>query len=531
MGFASRFVVSVSAVTLGVVVGALPGVSDVAHASGPVERLVQVLRSPADPSVVVVRYGVASEGYLYSRDGGRTFQAMCSQAITPDADESNKLKRISSAKVPGSAATLIDSHGKLLVSQIGGLYADDGQGCAWSKDLVGLWPTSLEQDPKSADELLAVVNMNLGMGTTDAISELRRRAADGTWSSVGQLVTHVSGQRAYGGGLVVSKTLSNELQLYATVTLSQGDLTAKESEVLVGSTDGGKTWSAPVPLPPPEADGEDFVLLAIDPSEPKRVLATRYHDSAPDTLVLSQDGGKTFAHYQEIQETSAVTFGADGRIYVADAGDSSSPAAVGGLWTAAKLGEPLTKVAGTQYLDCADFDAASGKLFACQRDKFGLLDPVSGAFEKLAQIDTVASLLECPGVDMAGACSSQLNAGASWCCAGHYPFTPFCGQYDVTMRGTQRLYCGLSGRAYDQMSGRGPVDAGVADAGTPVVTPDAGGGAAASDAGPTEPTRAAKSDDGCSLSMGTRHGSPLAVLASLSVLLVALVRRAHRVRS
>jgi MYXO-CTERM domain-containing protein len=48
-------------------------------------------------------------------------------------------------------------------------------------------------------------------------------------------------------------------------------------------------------------------------------------------------------------------------------------------------------------------------------------------------------------------CQNQLNSGPSWCCAGHYPFTPICADYDVTVRPDNgRVFCGRAGRAYDQ---------------------------------------------------------------------------------
>ncbi|MDB4971805.1 MAG: BNR/Asp-box repeat domain protein [Myxococcaceae bacterium] len=520
-----------------------------AHASGPVERMVEVLLSPSDPNKVVVRWGFASEGYLFSTDGGQSFKAMCSQAITPNAAESDKIKRLTGQNVPGAAATLIDTHGKLVVSQIDGLWTDDGTGCNWTKQLDGQWPYSILRDPKTPDELIAVVNTHTD---TDAAAHLMRRDADGsTWTKLGALLPALAGQHAYGGDLIASRTQTGT-QLYAGVTVTQGS-SAMERELVVGSSDGGKTWTTQFTQPPEQGD---LTLLAIDPSEPRRILATVYRDSAPDTLLLSEDQGKTFSTYFELRETAGVTFAPDGRIYIADAGDSTGSDTIGGLYTAAKLGDPLTLVAGTSLLDCATYDPSSQKLFACKRDKVGLLDPVSGAFSERSELTNIPDMVDCPGVDMVAACLTQLNAGASWCCAGHYPFTPFCGQYDVTMRNGQRLYCGISGRIFDQQSGRGPADAGAPagalDAGKDAVdsgsAPEAGAsvhdaaasvhdaGASVHDAGASVHDAAVpapsgkKSGDGCSLAARTPAASPVGALAQLGFVLLALGRVLRRRR-
>lgn len=540
--------VATAAVTLGL------GTRDIAHASGPVERLVQVLLSPTDPQVVVVRWGAASQGYLFSRDGGHTFKAMCSAAITPDAAPADRILRLSGQYIPSAAATLIDTHGKLVVSQTNGLWSDDGTGCSWTKQLDGLWPYSIKRDPKLQDELIAVVNQSSNMGMV-ADARLLRRDASGKWSDFstsGALIKPADMQRAYGGDLLVSSTASGT-QMYASVQVAKGALSNPASSLLVGSSDGGKTWSDPVMLPM----ADNFVLLAIDPNEPKRILASEYRDNAPDTLMLSEDSGKTWSMYAQIQETSGITFAPDGRVFVSDSGDASGGSAIGGLWTAAKLGDPLVAVAGTTLLDCVQFDPTSKKLFVCKRDTVGLMDPTSGAFEKLIDLVHVSALIDCPGTDIAAACKDQLNAGASWCCTGHYPCTAFCGQYDVTMHDGMRLYCGVSGRAYDESIGLtcdNPGDGGVPS------SPDAGsasggnisGGSSESDArvathqdasvghldgsvnhddaGATV-TPSTGGDGGCAVAVPTkRERSGAGVLVSVGFLLTVLGRSLRRRR-
>lgn len=526
---------------------ALSSVSDTAQASGPVERMVQVLDTPSDPNLIVVRYGVATEGFLFSRDGGCTFKAMCSQAIAPDADERDKIRRLSSQRVPSAAATLLDADGKLLVAQLGGLWTDDGTGCSWSKqpELEGLWPYNLKRDPKNPAELVAVVTDLQGEGAeTTARVTLMRRDAAGAWSTAGPLVPDAPAQRAYAGELLVTVTETGT-RLYASVTVSSGDVTAPELWRVVSSDDGGKTWTAGTPLAEDQQEG--LVLLAVDPLHADRVLAALYRDNAPDTLLLSDDAGKTFRGYGQVRETSGVTFAPDGRVFVGDAGDSSGENAVGGVWTAARLGEPLTLIAGTSLVDCISFKPSVGKLQVCKRDRFGLMDPQSGVFEELARLDSVPALLDCPGLDMAAACETQLNAGASWCCAGHYPFTPFCGSYDVTTLNGRRLYCGESGRTYDQNAGRLPAAQGPRspmcaplpelDAGQPgIVVIDAS--APRSDAGAPpmlapdagSPTKT-DGGGGCAVGLSAaRDGSASGLAFTLCVLALSLSRLPSRRR-
>ncbi|MEY4512238.1 MAG: hypothetical protein RLZZ450_4360 [Pseudomonadota bacterium] len=526
---------------------AVSALCDTAQASGPVERLIQVLNDPSDPKHVVVRYGLASEGYLFSRDGGKSFKAMCSQAITPTAPELDKLKRLSGQRVPGAAATLLDTSGKLLVSQIEGLWSDDGTGCTWSKQpaLDGMWAYSLRRDPKTPAELIAIVNTSTGEGDKiEAQSKLMRRAADGKWTTAGALKKPIAMQRAYGGDLVGASTATGT-RLYASVSVSVGALTAKESWQIVTSEDGGTTWTEASTLPVDQQDG--LTLLAVDPLEQKRVLAVLFRDNAPDSLLLSEDAGKTFKAYGDVGETRGVTFAPDGRVFLADAGDSGTDM-TGGVWAAPKLGQPLSLLPSDTGADCVEYKSDVNKLQVCRGENFGLMDPATGAFEKLTSLREIPALLDCPGVDMLAVCQTQLNAGASWCCAGHYTATPFCGEYDITMYEGRRLYCGLSGRALDAMNGNGPADAGVdagskpaADAGKPAVrdggTLNNGGPSLVDDeprkrdAGNTDgtPTTVANKSDGCACAVPTTalsFGTGLSwTLAGLAMLLVRARRR------
>lgn len=479
-------------------------IGDVAYASGPVERLVEVLLAADDPSLVVVRWGAASEGYLYSRDGGKTFAALCSAAIEPS------IKRLSAQHVYSNAATLIDDAGRVLVGQLDGLWSDDGTGCSWHKELAGYWPTALARDPHTG-EVLAVVNQR-DETTYESRARFLRRAADGTWTPFeqgGELIAHIPMQQALGAELMISGT-----RFYASLQVASGSSVEQQLSI-VHSDDGGKTWLAAPPLP--DAQNQNFSLIAADPKQPARLLAVLYRDNAADTLLISEDAGASFDVYAEVREVRSVTFAPDGRVYISDAGDSSTAAgASGGLWTAAQLGQPLSKVDNTTAMDCAVW--LRDALYVCQGNKVRAFDPARATFgADVVEIGKVASLLSCPGKDVSALCQDQLNMGASWCCTGHYPCSAFCSAYDVTESHGERVFCGRAGIAQDVTSGRTcepPADAGVVDAG--VV--DAG----VVDAGKGAPK---KGDDGCTIGEHRpRRNRVGGALTSLGLLLIMLGR-------
>jgi hypothetical protein len=314
---------------------------------------------------------------------------------------------------------------------------------------------------------------------------------------------------------------------------------------VVVSVDGGKTWVEHPALPQAM---DRLKLLAVDPQQPDRVLAALLRDGAADTLFLSDDQGKSFRDYAEVQALTGVAFDPSGRVYVADVGDGSSVGdePSGGVFTAAALGQPLARLPSPDDsyagLDCISYEPQSKKLMVCKGNRLGLLDPESGSFEERTRLDLTESLLQCEGVDIKGLCEPQLNAGSSWCCSQHYPFTPFCGEYDVTRAGNKRVYCGLSGRTQDESIGLGPeksdagsaaADAGTRDGGSRDVDDkapvDAGrdAGKAGRDAG----KQATHSDKGCVTASHARSSRFCSGLLTGLVLLGLVLRRAGKRRT
>jgi hypothetical protein len=520
-----------------------------ARASGPVERLLQTFAHPSDPNVIVVRYGVpggrASNGFLFSSDGGKTFKAACSDLIKPELP----LQRSSS---PYVSAVSLDPMGRLTISQsLDEVFVGDTSGCSFSK-VAGFTTrtgVSMAVDATEPNVLYMLAYVKDTIDAVHASSEVMRRDASGAWTSIGPISAAPANQSVYGSDLLVGRLPSGATRmvtLYATWL--DGDAPEKDTLRIGISDDGGKSWREhPLADPPPQTD---IRLLALDPMNPDRVLAVQFGDGVRDKLLLSSDKGVTYQPWAEVDQFSGVTFGAGGRVFISSTSDSINDS-VGGLYSATRLGEPLTKLPASGNLDCVHYRAVDQKLFGCALERFGTLDATSGALTVLVSLDRVPSLIECPGKDTKQLCEAQLNNRASWCCAGHFPFTPFCGDYDVTRTPSgQPALCGLSGREYDREAGRGPPsDGGMPDGGAPndagpsdaglalrdaAVARDAGqrldgstGGGGDDDDEP-EP-RGNKGDDGCSVNASPLDNESLgAAFASFGLLLITIGRRFRR---
>ncbi|MET0285858.1 MAG: hypothetical protein ABW352_15360 [Polyangiales bacterium] len=449
----SAFVTSLLAVSL---------LSSSALASGPVERLMQLLVHPSQPDTLVIRYGAGagSHGFLFSRDGGKTFQLLCSANVAHGTEAELTVQRVSTRAIPSTAATVLDHTGSVMYTQYGASWSDDGTGCNWG-DVPALdekWALALKVDPQDGTRLWAAVATSPVAGTMEAGSfELHQRDAAKVWTSKGAIRMPEAATAVTDATLAVFANASTR-RIYASMFV-QGAQGVSAGYVL-SSDDDGATWEEHT-LP---KEQERINLLAVDPANKDLVLAAISRDGSADTLLLSRDGGATFESYTELRAVGGIAFDATGRIFVGDIGDASNLDAVGGLYTAARTGEPLTRIGESAGIDCVQ--QVGDKLYVCAGDEFGTIDPNTGVITPQIRITDVEEFISCPGKDLHMICQDQLNSGPSWCCAGHYPFTPLCGEYDVTTRPNGgRVFCGLSGREYDNPgAGDAGADAGVLDA-------------------------------------------------------------------
>lgn len=499
-----------------------------AAASGPVERIVQVMPKPGKPDSLVVRYGVATHGFLYSEDAGKNFQASCVAMVDPVlAPTYDRINKITLRPIASTAAVAMDGGGRVMFSQYGSMYMSDGTGCGWSsiEAMKGRWPFSIKTDPADPNTVWAAVSKVENEGTEEATADvtLMRRGPTGApevWATAGQLLHLTGGDAVYDGDLIV---YAREGKTRHYVTINVYGLKG-EYQLLLVSDDAGASWKT-TRLP---AQYNRFNLLAVDPTNPDRVLAAMSADNQPDRLLISKDQGKTFTDYVKgLRGVSGVTFDPTGRVYIGDTGDATGEDTVGGLWTAKSLGEPLTKIADTSTIDCVHHDAQSGKLYVCQAEKFGIANPQTGAVQTLISLPTVPSILTCPGRDLVAECKEQLNDGPSWCCAGHFPFTPFCGQYDVTVTSLgRRVYCGKSGREYDS-----PPDAGVSESSSgPLALEQTAEQTDELDAPTRETASGSRVSAGCALGSESEGRGTLGILLSSLTVLLITTRRGRRRR-
>jgi hypothetical protein len=512
--------------------------SGAAHASGAVERLLQILTHPSDPNVIVVRYGPPdyrlSNGLLFSKDGGNTFKAACSDLIK----ERLLLPRSSS---PYHAAVWLDATGRLFISQgMDELFVGDTSGCAFDK-VAGFETTSgrsIAADPADPSALYMLTYKRKKPDDSHTWSELMHRDASGAWTVIGPIASTPADRVAYGDDLLVARLPSGAVRMvvhYTAWTLLDGGTSDTEYHI-ASSDDGGKSWQDHVL--PSSADERIFRLLALDPNNPDRVLALRYAENVRDQLLVSSDKGATYQQWAEVDQVSGVAFGADGRVFISGTNDSLEQSS-GGLYTAAAIGEPLRKLPASPSLDCVHYRALDQKLFGCELERFGTLDANTGAFTPLTGLEQVPSLVACPGKSVRDLCEAQLNSDPSWCCAGHFPFTPFCGDYGVTTsRAGKSQLCGLPGRDYDERprsplnADGGSSDGGAANDARADVVPVGRDAAVARDAGidgsagRSGDERDDKKRHGCALSASSLDVEwPGAAFASLGLLLIALSRR------
>src|SRR5262249_32824479 len=129
-------------------------------------------------------------------------------------------------------------------------------------------------------------------------------------------------------------------------------------------------------------------VQGVDPTNPDRIVVSieRPGDSGTpaqtaDSVLVSNDQGKTFEPYLTITEIGGVAFAPDGRIWIGDAGNALDPTQPVGLYFAQSLDKPATELSKANYpVQCLDYQSGTGTLYACQRFTFGMVDTKDGAF-------------------------------------------------------------------------------------------------------------------------------------------------------
>jgi hypothetical protein len=489
--------------------------------AGPVEQLVQVALHPSDPNVILLRYVYGGDGLLLTRDGGKSWQLACASMFL-DAQTH-------------SGPTLIAGDGSLWMAVFDALLHGDAHGCGFQHEsrYDGEWFGDLTHHPSDPNVVFAVTSTASPMGE-HKLNGVLRRDARGEWSDFGtkeemlaarlHVVTHGSGLRMYVTAVKGQIPTDGGLQPNYAVRVSDDD-GATWQEFALGAVDG------------------TFRVQGVDPRNPDRIVATinRPNDAqdgiSDDSVLVSSDRGEHFVEYMKVAEIGGVAFAPDGRVWIADAGDTTRPLqAPGGLWFASSLDSAATRLPMASYpVQCLGYAGATDTLYACQRFAFGTVDESDGAFSPLVKFTRVTDFVQCDGVDSAAACEMQL-CGA-YCGFGHFAVAPMCEAYDTPNCGKpvaeiERGYVSVDAGTAD---GAG-VGTGGATAIGQTLTTDAGlrGSGATGASGeqfPGAPAPRARHREGaCSLSVSGARGARTPLAASGLLLLAALASRNARRR-
>ena len=477
----------------------------------------QVALHPSDPDVMVLRYQYGGEGLFYTNDGGERWRMLCGSAIDPG------LRRGGQSAIAGD--------GTVVMGVFEGMWQDDGAGCGWSKVAAaeGTWVSDITQHPVESGILLAATAAS-GAGIVNGIL---RRDADGTWTEVGTreelLITRLRAVATADG-----------VRFYESVINGQKPVTIDGMEAMVpnyivrSSDDEGQTW-AEFPANVEAAAGVGFRLLAVDPTQPDRIIGVINRAELQDTIMVSEDRGENFSNYIEIGEIGGIALAPDGRVWIADAGSASSPGVNGGIWHAATLDETPAKMTDDFPVNCLAYQPTNDVLYACQRVTFGRVDLSNGTFEASFVPQELAEFVTCEGMDMAAICETQLCS--AYCGLGHFAQAPMCCAYDgeycgprVTQMEGAVTACasgagGVGGTAMDGGVGSG---GGTAEAGSTAGTGQQAGDGVAGAAGVGNSSVSSDAGGGCSCYITTFEGGRTQTLAALIAVGVALFMRRRR---
>lgn len=321
----------------------------------------RVLGSPQGDREIVV----TNRGLIFRELGSGTAQLLCNEALF-----------VTTAEVPNVAVT---GSGALLVATSSGLRRSEDQGCSWSEvaDMGATNTPALAQHPTDPDTLFAGTYADTG-------GELRAtRDGGSTWSSVLALGS---------GDFVRSLFVGSGDVVYATLTsFADG---ARPTHALLRSRDGGSRWER-LELPLAEVDNA-AMLAAAQPNDPETVILYTIANSPglhPGRLLVSRDGGGSFATPFERAEIRGASFDRDGRLWVA---------ARDGLYGAGAEYASFEALSSASELGCVL--ERDGSLLVCGRyagqaasaSGVGRLDEELGQFESWLDFGSVQSRVSCP---------------------------------------------------------------------------------------------------------------------------------------
>jgi photosystem II stability/assembly factor-like uncharacterized protein len=338
-----------------------------ARAHGRPPALGDLQARPGQPERLVAR---ATWGLAISDDGGERWRWLCAAVMGVDARTED----------PAIAVT---ADGAIVAATFGGLLRSDDGGCSWSRPaaaladvfVVDLWRVD-------GRGLLAVA---AGADGEDRL--FRSDDAGRSWRALGESFGEVLVDR-------VRSAPSAPRRVYASGSLpSRGGRDRRA--FLLHSDDGGASFErAELPL---EEGERAFDLWAVDPSDPDVLYGQVLHfdgEDAPERIVRSEDGGRTFETVLRIPYV--------GGLLVTEAGAVYAGSRLGGLWRAPD-GRDFQRLASLPVTCLAE---AGGALWACldeARAGHALARSEDGRrFETVLRLAGIDAMVECPRCSPAG---------------------------------------------------------------------------------------------------------------------------------
>jgi hypothetical protein len=441
---------------LGATLGAWLAAGQLVHAHAP-PQVFQILWRDAADGVVLL----TNRGLIFGSEDATRWRLLCNEALNVGVYDR-----------PG--LTQLDD-GRLLISTIVGLKASADEGCSWQavEPLGALQTTALAAD-RSQPARVYVATYAPGEGgiwrsDDGALSWMRVLAVEDNDFLRALRVVPGAPDRVYGSGSVF-------------------DDAGNFAHYVVRSSDAGETWERfDVPVLEHELD---VIVLAVHPGDPDVVLAraTSVEPLAmPDRLLVSRDGGESFASPLEVVSLADAAFGADGGVVWV--------AGLEGVWRSSDGGasfEPVGMAATMSHVvehEGMLFAAGRHDGLAAGRDGVGVSSDGGEHFTAWMALNEVREPIACePDSQAAIACR-----------------TPWLDWEREVLRPVAPPVDG----------GTSPPDA---------AAPDAGGRDAAADVDASRAPRG-ESDGGCSCSVPAQPGAPVTRWGCAAAACVLLVRR------
>ena len=351
------------------------------HANSRLPATNQLVVAPDAPQTMLLR---ATFGFLFTHDGGATWDWLCESAI-PLAGQQDP------------AVTLL-AGGVVLSAQQDGLMSSPDVGCSWAP-VPNTAKRVFVDVTRTPDGTSGYAIENLYTTTTDAGALV---FATTVWqsSNAGQSWQTLPG--AIDGTLAID-TLdvapSDPTRIYVT-----GEVLGADHASMLVSTDGGQSYSEhPIAfttnetgafitgVDPTNADVVYVRTLAVDPK-----LGTE-----SSRLLVSIDGGQSFAEKWNGGKLLGFALSPDGtRVYVGTlAGlEAASTADFAFVQRSTVSIACLTMVDSTLYA-CSD-EASSGFVLGASTDD-------GGSFKPLLKLETIHGPLSCPHGSPAAQCMGQ----------------------------------------------------------------------------------------------------------------------------